>query len=143
MGTSRSEFMIIQVDCCTTCNVRNVMLLTLEKQVKCKNGHLSTCMIVNSDVLIPIYPSASYTNSLIPPATTSAANLKWHTNLYFNPGSLPVLKSNSLTLLLPCLYFFILQFIQKKRMYPLFGLLFFFLIFIMNPCLVPCDSFVQ
>ena len=35
----------------------------------------------------------SYTNYLTPPQTTSAVNLKLHTNLSFNPDTLPVSTS--------------------------------------------------
>ena len=33
--------------------------------------------------------------------------------------------------------------LPRMKMHPLIGLLFYFLIFVMNPCLVPCDTFVQ
>ena len=76
------------------------------------NGHRSTCMIMNSDLLVPIHtqshqlPFQECWSVLVIhklPDTTptiSAANLKQHTNLYFNLDSLPVFASVNLILIL-------------------------------------------
>ena len=74
-----------------------------------------TCTVVNSDWPVPIHTqpisslsrnaglSVSFRNSWMPHTTMSAANLKWHINLYFNPVCLQVSTSGNLTQSLPLL----------------------------------------
>ena len=73
------------------------------------NGQWSTCTVVNSNLPVPIHtqshqlPFQECWSILVihklPDAipTMSTANLKQHTNLYFNPDSLPVSTSGNLT----------------------------------------------
>ena len=76
---------------------------------KCINGHWSTCMVVNSDLLVPIYtqshqlpfqewPSVHVIHKLSDAnPIMSATNLKQHINLYLNLANLPVSTFDSLT----------------------------------------------
>ena len=67
------------------------------------NGHQFTTTVSNPDLPVAIHTQAhlpenadllmSYTNYLIPPQITSAANLKLHTNLSSNPDTPPVSTS--------------------------------------------------
>jgi hypothetical protein len=72
------------------------------------NGHWSTSIIVNSDLPLPVYTKSHqlsfqerwsiHVTHKFPDATPtmSTANLKWHTNLYFNPHNQPLLLPLSL-----------------------------------------------
>ena len=90
-------------------NVLNVMLSTLEKPVAplptiwMDTGSLPRHRTQTYQLLTTLHParsfsknaglSVSYTNYLTPPQTTSAANLKLHTNLSSNPNTFPVSTS--------------------------------------------------
>ena len=76
---------------------------------KYMDGNQSTCMIVNSKLRYlstksqklsfqECWPVCVITENSL---TISTTNLKWHTNLVFNPDSLPVSTSINFTLLPP------------------------------------------
>ena len=77
------------------------------------NGQWYTCRVVNSGLPVSIHTQSHHIPfqecwfihviHKLPDVTPnmSAANLKWHINLYFNPVSLPVSTFQSLTLLSP------------------------------------------
>ena len=89
---------------CTNARVWGIMLFVLEKRFRCYQNvctsphvwlwtltywYLSTPN--PTSFLFRIMIHLHYANSMLSSPTISTTNLKWRTNLYFNPDSLPVL----------------------------------------------------